>query len=273
MNLQDCNPFLREVQIQAAVLEGADLRFAYDHRIFFILEGEGELILKDAVLALKPNDLVYICPQIGYYFKGRLRVVVVNFDLTRASAHRTDPVCPVPAEVFDPAALFDGTVLAGTEQPILFREQRGLREEMVLLADRFCSSDPFADAATSGMLKKMLAELFAPKKEQNLVRLVERYIELHAAEIENNAQIAEEFGYHPVYIATLFREKTGRSLHRAVLERRLALACQYLARTEQSVEEIAYECGFSSRSHFCTMFKREMGCSPKNYVKKIEQAL
>ncbi|MBQ3084918.1 MAG: AraC family transcriptional regulator [Clostridia bacterium] len=38
-----------------------------------------------------------------------------------------------------------------------------------------------------------------------------------------------------------------------------------MTQTEHSVEEIAFEVGFSSRRHFCTVFKREMGCSPKKY--------
>jgi len=103
------------------------------------------------------------------------------------------------------------------------------------------------------------------KKEQSLVRRIERYIELYAAEIADNEQIGRAFGYHPVYLATLFREQTGQSLHQAILHRRIALACRFLTQTEHSVEEIAFEVGFSSRSHFCTVFKREMGCSPKKY--------
>jgi len=265
MKLQDCNPFLRTAEIQNAVLEGAGLRRAYDHRIFYILEGEGALITEAGEFPLASDTLLLFRPAMGYHFKGKLRVIVLNFDLTRAEAHRTAPCPPAPIAEFEATRLFDRTTLEVLEQPIVRADQRAHREELLEIAKSFCPADATADAYTSALLKKLLAELFAPKKEQSLVRRIERYIELYAAEIADNEQIGRAFGYHPVYLATLFREQTGQSLHQAILHRRIALACRFLTQTEHSVEEIAFEVGFSSRSHFCTVFKREMGCSPKKY--------
>ena len=46
----ECNPYLRVAMIQPFVMEGDELRIAYDHRLFLILEGEGELILRNEPL-------------------------------------------------------------------------------------------------------------------------------------------------------------------------------------------------------------------------------
>lgn len=273
MNLQNCNPFLRAAEIQPAVFEGGAPRRAYDHRIFLILEGEGSLILSHATHPLSANTLIFLRPGIGYHFKGKMQVVVLNFDLTRREAHRSEPICPPPAAEYDPEKVFDTTVLPEPAEPLILPGQRHLRQELLELANTFCAGDAYADAITSALLKKLLAELIgAPRQKaepgQALVRRLEQYIRLYAPEIQGNEQLGKVFGYHPVYIAALFKEQTGRSLHRAILSRRIELGCQWLIRTELSVESIAFDTGFSSRSHFCTAFKAQMGCSPRQYREK-----
>ena len=108
-------------------------------------------------------------------------------------------------------------------------------------------------------------------KESALSRLserVRRYIRLYAAEISDNAALAKHFGYHPVYLASLFRAHTGESLHHAILSERVRLAAEWLTRTDHSIEEIALDTGFSSRNHFCTVFKKFTGLSPLAYRSK-----
>ncbi len=276
MKLQDCNPFLRAAQIQAAVMEGNTWRQAYDHRLFYILKGEGSLFLRNATYDLAPDTVLFFRPGTGYYFKGRMRVVVLNFDLTRSEAHRAEPICPPPLEEFDPAFVFDTEVLDEQKEPLIFPNGLYLREDILRLANTFRRKDPLADAITSALLKKLLVDLIGGANwEQEpgsaLVHRVERHIELYAAEIRDNEQIGEAFGYHPVYIASLFKETTGRSLHQAVLNRRIELACRWLNCTDNSIEEIAFDTGFSSRSHFCTVFKKQMGCSPQQYRKNKKQ--
>ena len=270
MRIEECNPFVRAAQIQPAVLEGSGARMAYDHRLFYILGGEGELILEGTTLPLAPDTVLFFRPGVGYHFRGRLRVVVLNFDLTRACAHRTVPVCPPPVAAFDPAECFDTALLDQPERPLIRPHCTHLREDVLALVRAFGERDPWADAITSAQLKKLLADLLCtgePSKDstEELVARVRRYIRLYAADIRDNGAVGQEFGYHPVYIATLFREKTGESLHHAILAERVRTAKQWLQRTDLSVEEIALGTGFSSRSHFCTVFKSFTGLSPRQY--------
>ena len=269
MKLANINPFLRVAMIQPAVLEGGTLRMAYDHRFFYILEGEGWLILPEEKLPLVPDDLIFLQPQQGYYFKGRMRVLVLNFDLTRGAEGRKQPIAPPPQAEYDPALLFE----AGDEAFPSYRLFHGqVRAPWMELVDGFRQGEDCADAVTSGLLKRLLAELFGSFGErETVVRRAERYIELHAATLRDNAALASVFGYHPVYLEALFKEATGKTLHQAVLERRLELARQLLLRTEYSIEEIAYDTGFSSRGHFCTVFKRHFGCSPLQYRNRTKR--
>lgn len=265
MKLTDCNPYVRMAQIQPAVLEGAELRRAYDHRIFYILEGEGWLMLEHGKYPLSPDRLIFLQPEEPYYFKGRMKVAVLNFDLGRSCAHRTEPLCPPPLASYESAMAFEAGQ-EGFPRWQSFADQGHLRSLVLEITDSFRKGDPYGDAVTSGLLKKMLAQLFAaPPPEHGLARRVERYIELHAATLSGNGELGTVFGYHPVYLESVFKKATGRTLHQALLEHRLALACRFLIRTDHPVEEIAFDVGFSSRSHFCTAFKARFGCSPLQY--------
>ena len=88
---------------------------------------------------------------------------------------------------------------------------------------------------------------------------------MFAAEIQDNEQLGQEFGYHPVYLAALYKEQTGETLHHAITAERIRLAGDWLTRTDHSIEQIAYDTGFSSRSYFCTVFKEFTGITPGRY--------
>jgi AraC-like DNA-binding protein len=273
MKIADCNPFLRVAGIQPAVLEGGELRAAYDHRIFYILGGTGELVLAGDVIPLQPDTLLFLAPRTPYYFCGKMRVAVFNFDLTRGESHRTDPICPPPVAALDEALLFDRTLLDAYTAPLVLPHSERLREDILQLADSFSEGDAHADALTSALLKKLLAELFADKRRPSaaeaLIDRVRRHIRLFATEIEGNEALAAHFGYHPVYLASLFRELTGNTLHRAILTERVRVACEYLTRTDRSIEEIAADTGFATRNHFCTVFKKFTGLSPLAYRNRL----
>jgi AraC-like DNA-binding protein len=65
--------------------------------------------------------------------------------------------------------------------------------------------------------------------------------------------------------ARQFKEHSGRTVSEFVNELRLQAACRALLGTDRSVLEIALDCGFSQVSFFNRLFRREMGCSPREY--------
>lgn len=270
MQLPECNPYLRAAEIQPAILEGSGPRMAYDHRLFYVLEREGSLILADREVALSADTLIYIPPGTGYYFRGKLRVAVLNFDMTRSCSARRTPICPPPSAAFDPALCFDAVLADGLESPVVLPGDAALRAAMLELVRTFTGGGVQTDAASSAQLKSLLADLLtrlapAAEPEHQLAERIFGYIRLHAAEIEGNAALGEIFGYHPVYLGEIFRRRYGQTLHAAIVGERISLACRWLTQTDRSVEQIAFDTGFTSRSHFCTVFRRVMGAPPGHW--------
>lgn len=270
MKLQDINPYIRAAMIQPAVLEGGCLRCAYDHRLFYILEGSGIMLTGSVTLELVPDTLILFRPGFGYYFKGKMRVIVLNFDMTRSASNRRKPKFPPPEAEFDRSQLFDTEAAEGFETLFIKRDGGYFRDVLLEMVSAYHPDDPLADAVTSGMLKKLLAELAGstlPKTDavSTLCMQVKQYIRLYTPQIGCNDDIGKHFGYHPVYLAALFKEKTGESLHHAVISERIRQAKQWLTHTDCTIDEIATGVGFATRSHFCTKFREVTGMTPSEY--------
>lgn len=78
----------------------------------------------------------------------------------------------------------------------------------------------------------------------------------------NAEEVAEEARCSPFHLARLFRRSLGTSLHQYRLHLRLAGALQRLASGSPNLADLAFECGFSSQSHFGDAFRRAVGCTP-----------
>lgn len=77
--------------------------------------------------------------------------------------------------------------------------------------------------------------------------------------------LAAEAGLSRFHFVRRFRETTGKTPHRYVLERRVALARRLLDDQKVPITEVALRCGFSSASHLAAQFRRFTGVSPTAY--------
>ncbi len=65
----------------------------------------------------------------------------------------------------------------------------------------------------------------------------------------------------------LFQTSPGKWL----IKKRLDYARSLLVSSEKNVNEIAYDCGFESATHFSRVFKEQFGLSPYNTAKPIHR--
>lgn len=95
------------------------------------------------------------------------------------------------------------------------------------------------------------------------------YIELHLSERVRAGDLAAATGYSEYYITQKFREETGYSFSEYAIFAKIERAKVLLRSTEHTVQEIADELGFATRSHFSRSFRRVTGQSPAQYREKI----
>jgi AraC-like DNA-binding protein len=83
------------------------------------------------------------------------------------------------------------------------------------------------------------------------------------------ADCAHEAGLSQWHLLRSFRDTFGETPKEFHIRLRLERAKHLLTVTDRSVTEICFDVGFSSLGTFSTLFKRQIGLSPKAFRRKI----
>lgn len=121
------------------------------------------------------------------------------------------------------------------------------------------------------LIKKFYG-LFAKEKEENQVKedewmkQVRRYIEMHAGESSLSlVEVSEHIGMSSTWFSTLFKEKGGCSFKEYVDMIRLEKARELLVNTEDTIEAVAEKVGYNNSYSFTRFFKKYTGVTPNAY--------
>lgn len=103
--------------------------------------------------------------------------------------------------------------------------------------------------------------------QQRKRRLLE-YIDANIAEPITLEDLSRVACMSPHHLIRSFKAAVGVTPFRWLLKVRIRRA-QLLLGTSMPLSEVAYACGFSSQSHFCTVFKREMVITPSAWRRSL----
>lgn len=93
------------------------------------------------------------------------------------------------------------------------------------------------------------------------------YIDRNLVEDLQLEQVAREAAMSPAYFSTLFKKLNGITLWEYIRSKRIELATEKLRCGNQTIAQIALECGYNSISNFNRSFKAIIGLSPGDYRK------
>lgn len=116
-------------------------------------------------------------------------------------------------------------------------------------------------------LNRLIHERNNPKsrsEESSLYQQLTEYIEDHLEENLSLDKLAEEFFVSKYYIAHVFKDNLGMSIHQYITKKRLAL-CKEAILGNISIKETYQTFGFGDYSSFYRAFKKEYGISPKDF--------
>ncbi|WP_217642401.1 helix-turn-helix domain-containing protein [Bacillus sp. OK048] len=94
------------------------------------------------------------------------------------------------------------------------------------------------------------------------------YVQTHLGEKISLTEIAAHLHLNSSYFSRMYKKETGEGFVEYVTRVKMERAIELLDHTNKSVEQIAYELGFESKSYFLKTFKRFYGLSPKSYKDK-----
>lgn len=91
------------------------------------------------------------------------------------------------------------------------------------------------------------------------------FIRQYACQGIKTAQVAGYVGVSRSSLEAHFRKVRGRSVHDEILRFKLAAAGTELKNPGLPIADIAQRCGFKSAQYLHTVFRREFGCTPREY--------
>lgn len=91
------------------------------------------------------------------------------------------------------------------------------------------------------------------------------FISIHIKEKISIKQLAEQAGYTEYYFSHKFKNEVGLTVSEYIKHEKIQHAKLLLCGTNLSIQEIAEELSFSSRSYFSQSFKSETGVYPNEY--------
>lgn len=271
MKLSDVNPFLRYAELQPSVISTGQLRCSYDYRIFYILEGSANFILSDKAIPISAGTLIYFRPGTPYYFDGKVKVIVLNFDMSREQADKKEALTPTKiGESFDAELIFENQPPKELSELAVIADAFEIENKIQECLLHYCYPSAFSDSFTSAIIKYMLCYIVQKESTKlssvpEIVQRINLYIQQNYDQELSNTQIASEFGYHSFYLNRVFKRHTGITIHQAVLLEKMRIAKSLLKETDLSVNSVAHEVGFFDSARFCTAFKKYAGCTPKEY--------
>ena len=124
----------------------------------------------------------------------------------------------------------------------------------------------------NGLLCTILSRLYRAQARSERDMLVDHMVRRLTQDLQNPpslAELAAAFHFSENYLIRIFREAMETTPHAFVNTARIRKAKLLLSTSNITADRVAYECGFSDYAHFYRTFKREIGCTPKEYRQEM----
>jgi AraC family transcriptional regulator len=159
-------------------------------------------------------------------------------------------------------------------------EDQGVRQTLIAIKQEIeapgLNSRLYVDTLLMLLLTRLMrcASNFATPREPTYVKgglpnwRLKRALEILETSRNKTPSLAEIAGplrLHPTFFCRAFKQSTGLSPHRYLLEHRVNRAKEMMKDQKRTLTEIALDCGFSGSSQFSIVFKRITGISPRSY--------
>ncbi|MFD2614952.1 response regulator [Paenibacillus gansuensis] len=152
-------------------------------------------------------------------------------------------------------------------------------EMPVLLGSRTTLWGLISACTTADELRQLLEERLdrmirrCSSQEQDryaqVVEQVKRIVEssLHAPLTLHD--LSQQVYLSPNYLRSIFKERTGMTLHDYITDTKLRKATELLKDKSLKIHEISNRIGYENVSYFCSIFQKYKGTTPNEYRKKL----
>ncbi|MHA9739153.1 AraC family transcriptional regulator [Robinsoniella peoriensis] len=106
-------------------------------------------------------------------------------------------------------------------------------------------------------------------KHKKIISEVLNFVEENYKSDISLKELADKLYVNQAYLSREFKKNTGYSMMKFITNKRIREARELLRNSDISISEVAITVGYNNITHFHTMFKKEIGISPKEFRKQI----
>lgn len=243
-----------------------------DYEICLILEGALTLITPESVMSLEKNDLFIINPFQSHEIKAESPVPILSLQVSPSFFVSYYP--QMEHMEFDVIAL---------EHRKIASDCRRLREYLLSMTNAYYQKEEYHALKCAAIINLLFHALLSsqkhhviPEKEwqasvtrRRRMRKILQYIDNHYTEKLLLSDIAKQENLDLYYLSHFFKECFGISFQDYLTRTRCEQARQLLILTDYSLLDISISCGFSDPKYFTSGFRKQYGCTPKEYRKNF----
>lgn len=239
---------------ETAQPEKPELAVSATHKMYIVTDGEGIFRNENGEIPLVKGDVIVMPPSVKYTIEntGAITFIYASYLGTRAT---------ILTEAYEIDRC--GSVFKGYEHLI------------PMWVSMVNKSFENASIACEGVIlytfSEIGSEIFSKGKEKSLDNAPHRiksYVDKNLSACELNLKkISTALSYHPKYVSYVFQKEFNININAYIRSLRIQHACTLMEQGITQIKNIAKLSGFQDPLYFSTVFKRETGLSPKDYIK------
>lgn len=269
-------PFLRYAEKQPTTVRNHRTSRCYDCRLFFFPGDRMQMTIDEEHYTFLPNTAVFLPPGTAYSFgvsaENRQQFYVLDFDLTMRFSDRPASLGTPLAQNYDPSRL-QKTPSDLFSEPLVRPHCGALLPYLEEIRSLFSQGVPLCREQACSLLRYCLFSMQKESVEGTPHEITEKvldFVERNYADASlTDSRIAQSLGYHPYYLSRVFCKSRSMTVRQYLIHYRLQAAKTKLLSSHDSVEDIAWQCGFNSSTYFIRMFKEAYGYTPARYRKEV----
>ncbi|MBW6473842.1 MAG: AraC family transcriptional regulator [Anaerolineaceae bacterium] len=215
--------------------------FSADQEIYKLNPGDSILISPDVV-----RQPIYRYPSAGYFY-----VLFENHDLHLNKS--VDKVVTVPSDVHHELLSLVHEINKPEENTYRFVESLVIRL-LISIERSLKTSVPIEQQSFLNL-----------QAQKDIVERVEAFMRRNLHRELNHKELSDEFHISTSHLARIFRNATGITLTKRLIQLRILRAKQLLLESSLPISEISLSVGYTNFSHFAKVFRQELGVSPGDY--------
>ncbi|MBR1813233.1 MAG: helix-turn-helix domain-containing protein [Lachnospiraceae bacterium] len=240
------------------------------------MEGEGVLSLENTQVEMKPGGFFLIPADVNYALETQPGSICLCMNLRHSfiASHAQE----LFSEDLRMTRFIRETISHPTQNRYAALKSKPSEEHRRLLLEIFSeylTRDDFSNIVMRCCLTLLFSFLLRDPEtimecpgeddrgEKYLIQII-RYIRQNYQTV-TLTDLARSIHLSKQYVCRIIRQQTGDTYSTLLNRTRMQIACDYLAESDLSVEEIAYMCGFSEPANFTRQFKKDIGKTPSIY--------